>query len=93
MDITWKSNDHGREGELTKLNSVRNNPDKPDFIRKQADEGHTKIVKQLKDRKLMVMRLRLIRAAQAGDAKEQARIAQAMKAHTGEDRETGLPDD
>lgn len=93
MDITWKTYDHGREGELTKLNSVRNNPDKPVFIRKQADEARTKIANQLKDKRLMGMRHRLIQAAQAGDAREQARIAQAMKAHSGEDRETGLPDE
>lgn len=90
MGVTWTNHEHGRGGELTKLNTVRNDYTKPRFIRKQADEAHAKITTQLKDKTLMGLRDRLIKAARAGDAREQAKISQAMKAHTGEDRETGL---
>jgi hypothetical protein len=81
---------HGRHGELEKLNSVRNDPTKPAFIRKRADEGIAKIEAQLKDKKLQGLREQLIKAARAGDFVAQAKIQQQMRAHTGEDRETGL---
>ncbi len=81
---------HGREGELAKLNSVRNDPTKPNWLRANADKNHAKIVAQLKDKKLMLMRERLIKAAQAGDAPAQARIQMEMRYYLGEDTETGL---
>lgn len=80
---------HGRTGDLAKLNKDRNDPRLPDFVRRQADKAHATIVAQLKDKKLMGMRERLIKAARAGDDIEARKIEQAMRAHTKEDRETG----
>jgi hypothetical protein len=90
MAIEYIRYNHGRHGELTKLQAVRSDPTKPDFIRKQADRGIVKIEAQLKDKKLQGLRERLIKAARAGDFVEQAKIQQQMRVHTGEDRETGL---
>lgn len=81
---------YGRLGELTKLNDDRNNPRLSRFVRSQADKAHRKIVEQMKDKKLMRMRLRLIRATQAGDNVEALKIQAAMKAYEKADRETGV---
>lgn len=80
----------GRDGELKKLNDDRNNPNLPRFVRRQADEAHHKIVEQMKDRRLMDMRLELIRATRAGDLEAINKIEKRIRAYTGEDRETGL---
>jgi hypothetical protein len=90
MDITWITKDYGREGELARLNIVRNDPKKQAWVRKSADKNHAKIVRQLKDKKLMGMRVRLIKAARAGDALEQAKIQQQMRDYEGAEKETGL---
>lgn len=81
---------YGRTGDLAKLNADRNNPGLPKHVRHQADKAHAKIVEQLKDKKLMGLRERLIRATRAGDMKAASKIEQEMRAHTGEDRETGV---
>lgn len=81
---------YGRASELKKLNDDRNNPGLPKFVRGQADKAHSKIVAQMKDKKLMNMRLRLIKATQAGDLPEAGKIEIAMKAHAKEDRENGI---
>lgn len=80
---------YGRTGDLEKLNRDRNNPSLSKFVRAQADEAHTKIVSQMKDRKLMGMRLRLIKATQTGDLNEANKIQISMKAYLKEDREVG----
>lgn len=90
MDITWTTKEYGREGELARLNRDRNNPELGPFTRGFADKSHAKIVKQLKDKKLMAMRERLIKAAQAHDEQEQHKIQLQMRAYTGESAETGL---
>jgi hypothetical protein len=87
--ITWETYDHGRNGELTKLNKLRNDYTQSPVTRRAADKNHAKIVHQLRDKKLMRMRHRLIQAGRAGDRLEIARITAMMKAHTKEDRETG----
>ncbi len=91
-DITWTDRAFGREGELARLNAARNDPNKHPVRRKQAEDALQKIRLQLKDQKLMTLRVRLIKAARAGDEREQSRIQQQMREHTGEDRETGLYD-
>jgi len=80
---------YGRSGELAQLNRDRNNPHLDRFTRMQADRAHTKIVAQLKDKKLMGMRERLIKATLAGDQYEARKIEQQMRAYTKEDQETG----
>ena len=87
--ITWETYDHGRHGELTKLNKTRNDRSQRQDVRKAADKAHAKIVAQLRDKKLMRMRHRLIQAAQGDDRYELAKITALMKDHTKEDRETG----
>jgi lipopolysaccharide biosynthesis regulator YciM len=80
---------YGRAGDLLKLNRDRNNPELSMFQRKQADEAHAKIVRQLKNKPLMRMRLRLINATRAGDLEEAAKIQIGMRALMKEDQETG----
>lgn len=87
--ITWETYDHGRHGELTMLNRTRNDHTRSPITRHAADKAHARIVGQLRDRKLMAMRRRLILASQAGDRYEMARITALMKAYNKEDRETG----
>ncbi len=79
----------GRAGELEKLNKDRNNPRLSKFVRQQADTAYAKIVAQMKDKKLMAMRERLIGATRAGDQAVARKIELEMRAHTGEDMETG----
>lgn len=81
---------YGRAGELDRLNRDRNDPKLPKFVRQQADKAHAKIVEQLKDKKLMRMRERLIKATQAGDQHETDKIQKQMREYTGEDKETGV---
>lgn len=81
---------YGRAGTLLKLNKDRNNPNLSKFERLQADKAHQKIVNQMKDKKLMRMRLRLINATRAGDITESSKIEQQMKDYLKEDRETGV---
>jgi hypothetical protein len=77
---------YGRAGDLLKLNRDRNNPELSMFQRKQADEAHAKIVRQLKNKPLMRMRLRLINATRAGDLEEAAKIQIGMRALMKEDQ-------
>lgn len=80
---------YGRAGDLAKLNRDRNNPLLPKIVRHRADKAHATIVAQLKDKRLMHMRERLINATRAGDQYEARKIEIAMRAHRNEDQETG----
>lgn len=80
---------YGRAGELERLNRDRNNPKLSKFQRKMADEAHANIVRQMKNKPLMRMRLRLINATRAGDLYVSGKIQEAMKAYQRQDRETG----
>lgn len=79
----------GRAGELLKLNRDKNNYSLPKFVRQQAAKAHAKIAKQIKDKHLMRMRLRLINAMKARDEDEAHKIEQSMRFYLKEDRETG----
>jgi hypothetical protein len=83
----------GRDGELTKLNQVRNDPTKPIDERRRANKALEKIVDQMRDRTLMDMRIQLIKASKAGDETYIHRITQKMRAYQNEDMETGLYQD
>lgn len=74
---------HGRLTTLNRLNRDRNNPNLDAFTRNQADKAHKKITEQLKDKKLMALRERLIRAAQAGDKHAVWKISNQMREHEG----------
>lgn len=74
---------HGRLTTLNKLKADRDNYGLPKIVRKRADDAMKKIIVQLKDRKLMAMRERLIRASLAGDHHEVWKIQNLMKAHEG----------
>jgi len=80
---------YGRTGDLVKLNKDRNDYKLSKFTRSQADKAYAKIVVQLKDKQLMKLRLRLIKASIAGDLNEADKIQQQMRSFTKEDRETG----
>lgn len=81
---------YGRAGELKRLNNDRNNYSLPKFVRKQAAKAHAIITKQIKDKKLMRMRLRLIGAVKARDEHEIHKIEQLMRFYLRQDRETGI---
>lgn len=91
--ITWTHTEYGRAGDLDKLNRVRNDHEKSDFFRWQADRSYARIREQLKDKQLMQLRLRLIKATQAGDRAEAIKITKQMRDYLGEDTETGQAED
>lgn len=78
---------HGRLTTLMKLNEDRNNPELGAFTRLSADKAHYKISQQLKDKKLMSLRERLIKASQAGDKYEMWKISNLMYQHEGKEVE------
>lgn len=80
---------YGRAGDLKKLNADRENGGLPKVIRQRANQAHAKIVAQLRDKKLMSLRQRLIGAVKAGDEKASIRIQLQMRDYAKEDRETG----
>jgi hypothetical protein len=80
---------YGRAGDLMTLNQARNDVNKPRLVRKQADESHATIVKQLKDKKLMRLRLQLIKATKMGDETNAHKIQLLMKEHQGLLKESG----
>lgn len=80
---------YGRTGDLVRLNKDRNDSRLSKFTRSRADRAYAKIVLQLRDKKLMNMRLRLIGAAKAGDLTESTKIEQQMRSYIKQDRETG----
>lgn len=80
---------YGRAGDLRKLNADRNNSGLPRILRQRANQAHAKIVLQLKDKKLMSLRQRLISATKAGDQEASHRIQLQMRDHSKQDKETG----
>lgn len=74
---------YGRLTTLNKLKSVRDDPDKPMLARKRADEAMSRIIRQLEDRRLMDMRMRLIRATRAGDYEASWKIENQIRAYEG----------
>lgn len=80
---------YGRDSELIKLNNTRNDPTKSNAVRLKADKTRQQILDQMRDKRLMGMRLRLIQASRAGDVIEMAKISAQMKDYLNEDRETG----
>jgi len=81
---------HGRQTTLQKLNEDRNNPELGKFTRLQADKAYTKIIEQLKDKKLMALREQLIKASQSGDQNAVWKITNQMREHEGKQREDKL---
>lgn len=81
---------YGREGQLRELKRVMNDPTKPKFVRLQADRNYHKILKQLRDPKLMSLREQLIKATRNQDGPAVDKITQRMRAYEGEDRDSGL---
>lgn len=80
---------YGRETQLTKLNDQRNDTKLSKLTRLHADKAHSKITSQMKDKKLMSLRERLIKATIAGDTYETSKIQMCMRDYTRQDRETG----
>lgn len=89
-EITWNTKAYGWEGTLLRLNRDRHNYDLPASTRQKADETYWGIIEKLKDRTLMGLRERLIKASLAGDLEAQNKIAKEIRAYSYEDPETGL---
>lgn len=81
---------YGRTGELEAYRAEMKNFNVPYSRRKAAAQSFYKIIAQCNDKKLMSMRQRLIRAAQAGDREWVGRISFQMKKYLGEDAESGI---
>lgn len=88
--VTWTTHEGGRGGEMVRMNRERNDVRLPRWRRRDADKALYKIASQLKDKRLMRMRARLIKASQAGDEPEIIKITRCMRDYLGEDQETGL---
>jgi hypothetical protein len=80
---------YGRTGDLRKLDNDRKNMSLSKLLRGRANEAHHKVSSQLKDKKLMSLRLRLIGATKAGDLETSSRIQLQMRDHLKQDKETG----
>lgn len=80
---------YGRTGELKRLGRDRNDYTLSKLVRKRANEAFVKIVRQMRDKKLMSLRQRLIRATQAGDQGASHRIQLQMRDYIKQDKETG----
>lgn len=78
---------YGRYTTLNDLKKRRDDTTKPYFIRERAARAMNEIIEQLKDKKLMALRERLIKAARAGDKHEEWKIANLMREHEGRETE------
>lgn len=78
---------YGRLTTLKKLTKDRDNPNLHPFVRLQADKAIEKIKSQIKDRPLMAMRERLIKATRAGDLHEVWKIENQIRAYEGKELE------
>jgi hypothetical protein len=81
---------HGWEGTLAAHKKIRDDPRQPRERRYAADKAIQKILAQLKDKKLVGMREQLVGAHKAGDEKAIISVTKQIRAHNGEDPETGL---
>lgn len=71
--------DTSRDVDLHRLKSMFNDHTKPSFIRQNAYKSFGNIRRQIKDRKLATLRLRLIRATRAEDAEAAPRLEQLIQ--------------
>lgn len=74
---------YGRITTLNRLKAARDDGQRHPFRRMQADKAIRKIVEQLRDRKLMRLRERLIKATLYGDTHAQWLIEREMLAYEG----------
>lgn len=81
---------HGWEGTLAKYKKIRDDPRQPREQRYAADRAIQKIVAQLRDKKFVGLREQLVGAHKAGDERAIINITKQIRAHNGEDTETGL---
>lgn len=70
--------DWTREGDLTRLHKVFNDPLKSRHERRLAHDTFNKILRQLKDKKLTELRRRLIRAHNAEDVDAAEKITEEI---------------
>lgn len=71
-----------RRKDLDHLERIINNPDKPQHARFGAAKAKDNILSQYKDKKLVELRHRLMRAAAAGDEMAEWRISNEIRKHT-----------
>lgn len=74
---------YGRLTTLNLLKQVRDDYTKHPFTRMQAARSIAKIKEQMRDKNLLQMRERLIKATQAGDQHEVWKIENQIKAYEG----------
>lgn len=72
---------YGRMTTLKRLRENRDDPAKHPFRRMQADRAIKKIMAQMRDRNLMHLRERLIRATLYGDLYWQWKLENQIRAH------------
>lgn len=81
---------YGRGEQLATLKQRYNDPTVPRFARKRAHMAYWRIVRQLKDRRLMGLRSQLIRASLAQDGAQVDKITRRIRAYEKQERESGL---
>lgn len=74
---------YGRMTTLRRLKDARDDPSRHPIRRMQADRALRKIMAQLRDRKLMGLRERLIRATKYGDQKAVQQIENEILVYEG----------
>lgn len=72
---------NGRYSTLQWLDAARNDPSKHPHRRMEADRAMRKILRQMRDRHLMRLRERLIKATRAGDQHEVWKIENHIRYH------------
>lgn len=78
---------YGRLTTLNRLKEVRDDPTMHPYRRLQADRSISKIQAQLKDKTLMRLRERLIRATKASDYEASWKIESEIRAYEGRYRQ------
>ena len=71
--------DSSRDVDLIRLRAVLNNPKKSLGRKRMAHKAMKTIVRQMKDRKLMSMRYRLVKAARAHDLHTEQKITDLIR--------------
>ena len=78
--------DKSRLADLARMQAVIDNPFKPRYARHGAQKAKQAIVKQLKDKKLVRQRRRMVEAARLGDIENEWKIANQIKDYLKEER-------
>lgn len=78
--------DKSRIKDLAQLERLINDPSKSSVSRRGADKARKNIIEQIKDKKLQLMRERLIKASEASDERAEWKISNQIKDYMNEAR-------